>query len=261
MKNILIILVSAFVVASCSDQQPVNQPDTVIKSTQSINITENITPLQSEPDSHDHQVDGFAPNYISAVDLNQRYIDSSNPLVFDVRSKASFDQSHIQFALHVPYGKTSEDDLAQIDRLDKSSEIVTYCGCPRHLSSLSAKHLTDLGYTNVKVLYDGFWVWRDSGYPTVTLQQSAQTTELLFKGRLAGEAEQIADTDLFVRHIKTGQLEAARTNIKGEFQFEFHLYDYDSKDQFEFIVDDLNNSSIAKTRYSNQSAENIQLVL
>lgn len=261
LKNILITFLVALSVVSCSDQPSDSHSDTAIKRTQSINVAENSTQLQTDTQSDEHQVTGFQPDYISAVDLNQRYKDSNTPMVFDVRSKASFAQSHIQFALHVPYGKTSEDDLSQINGLRKDSEIVTYCGCPRHLSSLAAKHLTDLGYSNVKVLYDGFWVWRDSGYPTVTAQQSADTTELRFRGQLAGETKQVANTDLFVRHTKTGQLEAARTNIKGEFEFEFHLYDYESSDHFEFIVADLNNPSIAKQRYSDQSAMNIQIVL
>lgn len=44
--------------------------------------------------------------------------------------------------------------------------VVTYCGCPHHLSSLRAGEFVAAGYENVYAIDEGFGEWRDRGYPT-----------------------------------------------------------------------------------------------
>jgi len=232
------LFLATMLLVACSEQETTIDLQTNLVPVGSINVV-------SSTESSEHATAEFTPNYISAVDLNARFEQQNQPFIFDVRSKGSFEKSHIESALWVPYGKTEETDLARIGDLDLDTEIVTYCGCPRHLSSLQAKFLTGLGYTNVKVLYDGLWVWQDSGFPTI-YGEAAPTTVLKFSGKLIKSDENVDQTDVFLRHVKSGQLEAARSNIDGTFGFDFHLYDYQANDAFELMVTKL-DSPVVKT--------------
>ncbi|MEM7193434.1 MAG: rhodanese-like domain-containing protein [Pseudomonadota bacterium] len=236
-RRLLLIFSTIFLVA-CSEQEPAQSSQSNVEPAGIINVAPS-------SDSHEHSTPDFTPNYISAEDLNSRFEERSEPFIFDVRSKVGYEKSHIKSALWVPYGNTKDSDLAKITGLDKNSEIVTYCGCPRHLSTLQAKFLTDLGYSNVKVLYDGLWVWQDSGFPTI-YGQAAQTTLLKFSGSLASTDRTTMETDVFLRHVRSGQLEAARTSADGRFTFDFHLYGYQSNDEFELMISEL-DSVVVKT--------------
>ncbi|MBX2868698.1 MAG: rhodanese-like domain-containing protein [Acidiferrobacterales bacterium] len=229
-----IILLATTLLIACSEQESTIEPET--DPVGSINVESSI-------DAQDHSTPEFIPDYISAVDLNARFEQQSEPFIFDVRSKGSFEKSHIQSALWVPYGNTEESDLMKIVNLNKDSEIVTYCGCPRHLSSLQAKFLKDLGYNNVKVLYDGLWVWQENGFPTL-YAETTQTTMLKFSGELISSDHSVNRTDVFLRHVKSGQLEAARSTADGTFSFDFHIYDYRPDDEFELMLTQLDSPAI-----------------
>ena len=184
----------------------------------------------------------FVPDYISAADLNKQFEQDSVPFIFDVRGKQSYEQSHIKSALSMPYGKTEDSDLARVTLLDKNSEIITYCGCPRHLSTLAAADLTGRGYNNIKVLYEGFWHWKEQQFPTVeNVTNTASTTVIRFKGELLENQNAVPGQDLFLQHARSGQLEAVRTDNRGRFELVFHLYGYQRDDQFNLIVANLAN--------------------
>ena len=233
----LLVLTTTLLIA-CSEQESTIEAQANIEPEGSINV---VSPTESQ----DHSTSKFTPDYISAVDLNKRFEQHNEPFIFDVRSKGSYEKSHIKSARWVPYGNTDESDLARIVNLGEDSEIVTYCGCPRHLSSLQAEFLEGLGYTNVKVLYDGLWVWQDNGFPTV-YTQSTQTTLLKFSGKLVSNDINLDQTDVFLKHAKSGQLEAAKSSSDGTFAFDFHLYDYQPDDKFELMIAQL-DSPVIKT--------------
>lgn len=155
--------------------------------------------------------------------------------MFDVRSQASFDQSHIRDARHMPYGNTDPAEVSALDGMTLDSPIVTYCGCPHHLAGLAADLLIEWGYRNVRVLHEGFWYWRDHQYPLAGLQDR-QTRELSLAGILVEDGQPLAHTDVFIRNTRNGQLEAAVTDAGGRFQTGFHVYDFSSDDRFEVRV-------------------------
>ena len=214
----------------------------------------------------------FQPDYISADDLNTLFSKNELPFIFDVRSEASFEQSHITNALSMPYGKTDDTRLTSAG-LTKDSFIVTYCGCPRHLSSLSAADLSERGYSNIKVLYEGYWHWKDSGYPVIERQGKVAITQLKFKGLVTqsnNSSNNLADNtgnvpvsgiDLFLKHQESGQLEAVATNPEGEFEVEFNVYDYQDTDLFEVIIADINSSPIKHTTGQKESVNYLNIHL
>ncbi len=239
------MLAITLLLASCSD-------DSALRATESGSaedsnaVSSQVTQVQettSTTDSHDHEVD-FTPNYIAADDLNDLLGSDAVPYIFDVRSNTSFEVSHIKTSLNMPYGQTTDELLSAVTGLNKYSEIVTYCGCPRHLSSLSAKDLTDSGYENVKVLYEGYWHWKDSGYPVAGSEETASLTHLKFEGSLTQSETPSMGVDVFLKHPGSGQMEAARTNKEGQFSFDFHLYNYDATDLFEVILSNIHSAPV-----------------
>jgi rhodanese-related sulfurtransferase len=234
-----IVLLSLLVYACSEDQSNTNTDNTQPQPAENISSTKQTSSQQPTTEQ-------FIPNYISADELNVLFSSMQVPYIFDVRSKPAFEKSHIETSHSMPYGKTDDQMLANTSGLSLNSEIITYCGCPRHLSSLSAKDLTDRGYTNVKVLYEGFWHWKDNGYPTVVSDATAQLTQLQFAGSVASSNLPVGGIDIFLKH-PSGQLEAAKTDLKGEFKIEFNLYDYKDADLFEIIVADINEQPIEFT--------------
>lgn len=49
--------------------------------------------------------------------------------------------------------------------LPKDKWLVCYCGCPHAESGRLADELLASGFTKVTILDEGFFVWRDRGYP------------------------------------------------------------------------------------------------
>ncbi|PIQ23053.1 hypothetical protein COW36_02100 [bacterium (Candidatus Blackallbacteria) CG17_big_fil_post_rev_8_21_14_2_50_48_46] len=150
-------------------------------------------------------------------------MQKKNLAVFvDVRSRFEYNAEHIQNAISFPYKDISMTNQFPFPK-DKS--LVMYCGCPHHLSGMSAEILKKQGYSQVKVINEGYWGWKQMGLPIVqgppeALKRISQTIE----GQLTdAQNHPLAYHDVFVEHLPTGQLEAARTNSQGHFQMHLHF--------------------------------------
>ena len=185
------------------------------------------------------------PDYMYVDELSPLINTPSAPFIFDVRAKASYAESHIFSALSTPYGETDQVDLDEITGLTHNSEIVTYCGCPRHLSTLMAKHLESLGYENVKVLYEGYWHWKDNNHP-IAEGVVATRTSLRFEGKIIDSNGLIEPRNVFIRNNRNGQLEAALSDTKGQFATDFEVLNFKSTDTFSIYVNSLENITIAE---------------
>jgi rhodanese-related sulfurtransferase len=80
----------------------------------------------------------------------------------DARSNNAYQSSHIPGALSSPAGSGRGADT--VDQFDETARIVTYCGCPHHLSSHRAMELYKTGHTAVFAIDEGFGVWTERGY-------------------------------------------------------------------------------------------------
>lgn len=236
--------------------------DDTNSSQQDITVEQDSNVKQQDPNHDSHAVADFTPDYISASDLNQRFNDNAIPLIFDVRSLLSFEQSHIESAISMPYGKIQDTDLVKITVGNKDSEIITYCGCPRHISTLTTQDLIARGYTNVKVLYEGYWHWKDNNFPIVETVSSAKAiTKLTFHGLIAQNDSPLNNVDLFLEHKESGQLEAVRTNSNGNFKIDFRLFGYQPGDRFNLMIADLNSTPVLELTPENEISTYLNIKL
>ncbi|MFT5110732.1 MAG: rhodanese-related sulfurtransferase [Parasphingorhabdus sp.] len=182
------------------------------------------------------EVDPDSKGFISAEFLSSLIKDNAAPPILDVRAIASFEESHIVSASSLPYGEYTDEDVSKLAGNNKSGLIVTYCGCPRHLSGLVAEQLREKGFSDVRVLYEGYWYWKDNGYPVVEQSKSARST-LKFEGQLVSDIGPVAGHNIFIRNLRNDQLEATQTDEQGKFQTGFEILGYLESDQFAVTID------------------------
>ena len=227
-RSILLLLLTFTMAAGCQEtRQSDSTPSSAPSSTES----------KTNPSAEEEVVIDTA-RYIRAADLLERIESETGHFVFDVRSKESYAQSHVRNALSMPYGQFEPQDVVALEQMSLDTPIVTYCGCPHHLAGLSADRLIEWGYRNVRVLYEGFWHWKDNRYPLAGLQ-TQQTSELQLAGIIVSGDQPLADTDVFILNTRNGQLEAAATDAQGRFETGFHVLDYRPDDQFEVRIGSL----------------------
>ena len=84
--------------------------------------------------------------------------------LLDARAPSDYLLEHIASAVSVPFYETEK----HLEKLSKDAWLVTYCGCPHAASEAAADALRARGFSRVRVLDEGFYVWRERGYPTRT---------------------------------------------------------------------------------------------
>ena len=189
------------------------------------------------PDPEMNAESNFKPNFMKSDELLKRINNNEKVYIFDVRGKISYNEGHLKGALDKPLPISAP----MVENIPKSAKIITYCGCPHHLSSIGAEQLSKLGYKDVHVLDEGYWYWKDHRYPMDAVKSSiSKVTEMVVSGLLMKDNKPLADKDIYLKHMKTGQLEATRTDNKGYYKMTSHIYNYTKNDQFKFFVDDLN---------------------
>ncbi|WP_435069063.1 rhodanese-like domain-containing protein [Haloplanus sp. C73] len=131
------------------------------------------------------------------------WYQSDEARIVDARSQAAYAESHVEGAVWSParHGQAEDDPVAE---WPTDTLIVTYCGCPHHLSAMRAAALIDAGYENVAALDEGFWAWQDAGYPVAGGRPDYEPPLRVVEGRtdptFAGELA-------WVRHEPSGQRE------------------------------------------------------
>ncbi len=95
---------------------------------------------------------------------------ADNAAVFlDARTPAEYAQGHIQGAVNLPWHEVDNYFETVIMTLDPETTTITYCdgeACP--LSHDLAMLLKDLGFTRVKVLVNGWSLWKEHNLPVTT---------------------------------------------------------------------------------------------
>jgi rhodanese-related sulfurtransferase len=89
---------------------------------------------------------------------------SGSAMFIDARHPADFDAGHIPKAVNIPPEKNFSMDSK--DQKAASKLIIVYCqsrDCP--LADELAKKIAQDGFTNIKVMPEGWEAWNESGYP------------------------------------------------------------------------------------------------
>jgi rhodanese-related sulfurtransferase len=103
--------------------------------------------------------------YVSARQLRAALSAGRRMILLDARPMSDWLTGHLPGALPVPFYADPET----IERIPTDgTQVVIYCGCPHAAADRVAHRLKDRGVTNVAVLNEGFWHWKDNGYPVVT---------------------------------------------------------------------------------------------
>jgi rhodanese-related sulfurtransferase len=95
--------------------------------------------------------------------------NKSKAVFIDARSKAEYDEGHIKGAKSLPYKEADWKFIEAIAGVSEESAVITYCdGETCELSMELAVFLRNAGYKNVKVLSNGWSVWKQNGLPVET---------------------------------------------------------------------------------------------
>jgi rhodanese-related sulfurtransferase len=109
------------------------------------------------------------------IDLDQarRLFEADAALFVDARPESQYAEGHIQGALCLPWQYVDDHIMDAYERLLATDRtIITYCdGESCDLSHELALLLKDLGMKNVRVLVNGWSVWREAGLPTTEEQR------------------------------------------------------------------------------------------
>ncbi|WP_306054855.1 rhodanese-like domain-containing protein [Natronococcus wangiae] len=99
----------------------------------------------------------------------------------DARGSDQYEEAHVVGAAlsSAPDG-VSNDPVAEWSRDDR---IVTYCGCPHHLSGLRAASLIENEHEEVYALDEGFIAWLNREYPVSGSEVSADRESYEIRGQ------------------------------------------------------------------------------
>ncbi len=187
------------------------------------------------PDSHNHAQE-IDPQLLIKSQQAYALIKKENPLLIDVRSREEYNAEHIVGALSYPF--RAIQSTTNYPFVDKNRAMLLYCGCPHHLSGMSADILIKRGYKNVKVIDEGYWGWKAMNLPVMVNPNAPAKTTMDFEGRLTHGGQPAKYEDVLLIHPETGQIEATRTDAKGYFRMALHFYNSDLQDKVQFEVHD-----------------------
>ncbi|WP_224334567.1 rhodanese-like domain-containing protein [Haloprofundus halobius] len=157
---------------------------------------------------------------LAPIDDVYQWFEEGSAKFVDARGQQQYDAAHIEGAVLSPAPDGQSNDPT--GEWDESERIVTYCGCPHHLSAMRAASLIDSGYTEVFALDEGFFEWQERGYPLQGSQVDVKPPSYTIRGET--DASQ-AGKNAWARHEQSGQREVGPIADDGSFELELHFYD------------------------------------
>ena len=101
------------------------------------------------------------------VEKASEFYDTREAVFVDARSADLYAEGHIDGAINLPFEDVNAHIGAFFNRVpDKDTIVITYCdGETCSLGEDLALLLKDIGYTNVRVVINGWTVWSRRGFP------------------------------------------------------------------------------------------------
>lgn len=110
--------------------------------------------------------DAKGESLVVSVDEAGQVFESGEALFVDARSNEDYKAGHIRGAVNLPWQDVSQSFTKTARFLEGRAMIITYCdGESCDLSHELALFLKDMGFNNVRVLVNGWTVWREKGLP------------------------------------------------------------------------------------------------
>jgi rhodanese-related sulfurtransferase len=100
----------------------------------------------------------------------KRAFDSNSALFVDSRSAEDYAEGHIPGSVNLPWEDFEELKADLGAQIQKDREIITYCGGSCESSAELAEALREYGFTQVKVLLDGWPLWVKAQYPVDSVE-------------------------------------------------------------------------------------------
>jgi rhodanese-related sulfurtransferase len=144
----------------------------------------------------------------------------------DARPVYAYERAHVLGAVPSP-APDGPDGNDPVTAWPSDGRIVTYCGCPHHLSSMRAATLLDAGHERVYALDEGFGAWVDRRYPMAGEQVQNRRSladrppERVVRGSVP---ERAAAGYAWARHEPTGQAEAAPIESDGRYEISLRFW-------------------------------------
>jgi len=178
-------------------------------------------------------------SFISVDEVYKRFTDFT---IVDVRSSYEYRIEHIKGALSAPVNVIETYFKNNIIPNDKP--IVFYCVCPHHLSEIAASKAESYGFNNVYVLNEGFFGWRDKGYPTDGIRKGEEPEKFTIVGYVKKDGNPVKFSRIWFIHKRTGQMEVAYTTEDGFYKSDWNFFNIKPGDTVFVSVDTPDNSLI-----------------
>lgn len=110
--------------------------------------------------------DAAGDSLIIGLDQARLLFQQEEAIFVDARPENQYAEGHIQGALNVPWQEVDRYFAEIVDHLGSGSTLITYCdGESCDLSHELALFLQEMGFEDVRVLVNGWTVWRQAGLP------------------------------------------------------------------------------------------------
>jgi len=105
---------------------------------------------------------------VSLSEAEKMFADKAT-VFMDARSKEEYDAGHIQGAISLPWHEVEQQIMGVVERIPPDRLIITYCdGETCALSKDLALFLKEMGYEKVRVLVNGWSLWKGAELPVET---------------------------------------------------------------------------------------------
>lgn len=167
--------------------------------------------------------DGVDVPLVPVADAVEWYRDDAAAFA-DARSRTAYEKAHVAEAVlsPAPDGQESNDPVTE---LPSDARVVTYCGCPHHLSTLRGASLIRDGYVHTYAIDEGFRAWVEAGYP-IDGEAAGELQESPTAYHIDGRTDAAHAGDLaWAWHDASGQREAAPIGDDGTFTLTIRFHD------------------------------------
>ena len=102
----------------------------------------------------------------TSIDEARELLGDPGAIFLDARPAAAFDEGHIEGALSLPVDDFDEVEQALRAALRRAARLITYCdGIDCEQAAQLADKLTNAGYRNIALMFEGWEAWERAGYP------------------------------------------------------------------------------------------------